>query len=445
MGLAALVLATAPGCGDDANDQKVAEGTGGSGFSSSGGAVVGGGGAFVGSGGAFVGSGGAFIGSGGAFIGSGGAFVGSGGVVIGSGGVVIGSGGVVIGSGGVVIGSGGVVIGSGGVVIGSGGTLLVGGGAGDAAGGQDVGVGGVTAENGGATTELGGAGGESNGGTASGGEATAGSPGTAGSSGGEGGGPTDTRSPGCGTPLERPDPRVQQTMQIGDATRYYLLDVPSNTDNQTPLSLIFALHGYDMNNVAVVGPFNFTSRSNGQAITVYPYGEGPPPGDVSHWGDHVLEATWAANEANYTYIQTLMADLQDRYCIDTSRVFITGFSMGGFFTNTMACAHNDWFRGFAPVSGGGPGSCADPDTKAAIMIHHGTADDIVEFSSGEDSRDFWIGQNGCNQTSASSYDNCETFDGCPDGKPVVFCIGGWKHSIEGVETQNIWSFFNSLP
>ena len=241
----------------------------------------------------------------------------------------------------------------------------------------------------------------------------------------------------------RPNPNQQQTMDIGGTTRYYLLDVPQNADNQTPLVLIFALHGYDMNNVAVVGLYNFTSRSNGQAITVLPQGEGPPPGDTSHWGDGVLQSTWNANQANYDYIQALMTDLGERYCIDTSRVFITGFSMGGFFTNSIACAHTDWFRGFAPVAGGGPNSCAN-DAAAAMIIQHGTADDIVGIESGEGSRDFWVEHNGCSQSSSSSFSGCQTYDDCPEGKPVVWCVGNYNHTIDGTAAANIWSFFSGL-
>ena len=182
-----------------------------------------------------------------------------------------------------------------------------------------------------------------------------------------------------------------------------------------------------------------------KAITVLPQGQGPPPGDTSHWGDNVLKSRWEANQANYDFIQSLKTDLEERYCVDTSRVFITGFSMGGFFTNAIACAHNDWFRGFAPVAGGGPTSCAGADTKSAIMIHHGTADDIVTIDSGEGSRDFWLEQNGCTQTSKSSFTGCVTYDGCPDGKPVVYCVGNWNHTISSTAAANIWSFFSGLP
>jgi poly(3-hydroxybutyrate) depolymerase len=252
------------------------------------------------------------------------------------------------------------------------------------------------------------------------------------------------RSPGCGKDLERPDPDVQQTIDIEGTTRYYLLDIPESADNETPHPLIFALHGYDMNNVAITGLYNFKLRSKNQAIAVYPQGDGPPPGDTAHWGDHVLESRWTADETNYTFIRTLMTDLEERLCIDKTRVFITGFSMGGMFTNALACAHNDWFRGFAPVEGGGPESCADTDAKPAVIIHQGTADTIVGPEMGEASRDFWVLQNGCEESTVSSYNGCVTYEGCQEGRPVVYCVGDWDHTIDSVAVSNIWTFFSGL-
>ncbi|MBN2575028.1 MAG: prolyl oligopeptidase family serine peptidase [Deltaproteobacteria bacterium] len=393
---------------------------------------------------------------------------GSGGVV-GSGGVA-GTGGTMTGAGGSETGVGGSQAGAGGTVAGSGGTrtrtggIAAGGRSGtggrSAAGGSSA-TGGSSVSTGGAgglggTTSLstqGGAGGGSipsrdagsTGGRGGGGSGTGGSGGGgAGTGGASAGGGSGTSSPGCGTPITRPNPKTQQTMNIGGTTRYYLLDVPSGADNQTPLMLIFALHGYDMNNVSVVGLYNFTSRSNGKAITVYPQGEGPAPGDTSHWGDNVLKSTWNGNEANYNFIQALMTDLEERFCIDTSRVFITGFSMGGMFTNGIACAHNDWFRGYAPVEGMGPGSCSNANAKPAVIIHQGTGDTLVTPSSGgEPTRDFWIKQNGCSQTNTSSFTGCKTYSECAE--PVVYCVGNWDHTINSTITGNVWSFFSGLP
>lgn len=254
--------------------------------------------------------------------------------------------------------------------------------------------------------------------------------------------PSGTRSSGCDTPISTlPNRKTQQTIDIGGTTRYYLLNVPTSADNKTALPLVFALHGYDMNNISVVDLYDFTAQSGNKAITVLPQGEGPDPGTTSHWGDGVLKSTWSANTANYTFLQTLMTTIESKYCVDKSRVFITGFSMGGMFTNSMACDHTDWFRAFAPVEGGG--SCTKASAQPAIMIHQGTADTLVTPASGESTRDGWVKQNACTQATTSVYTGCTSYTGCV--QPVIYCVGNWGHTVDRIAKANIWSFFSGLP
>jgi poly(3-hydroxybutyrate) depolymerase len=128
--------------------------------------------------------------------------------------------------------------------------------------------------------------------------------------------------------------------------------------------------------------------------------------------------------------------------VDTSRLYITGFGMGGMFTNTTACDHNDWFRGWAPVEGGGPNACAKGDAKPAVIIHQGTLDTIAKTSAGEGTRDFWTKQNGCNSTTTSIYTGCQSYGACD--APVIYCVGAWDHTVSGTARANIWKFFDSL-
>jgi polyhydroxybutyrate depolymerase len=424
--LIALSLVGIVGCSQ--NTSQPAQGTGGSG---SGGTI--GSGGTVGTGGATTGTGGATTGTGGVTTGTGGATAGTGGVTTGTGGATAGTGGVTTGTGGKTAGTGGSTTGSGGSAgrSGNGGASAVG-------GTSATGAGGATTGGDGGTTgsAQGGTGGSSGGRDAGslGGRDAGGSSATGGSGGG--GGP----SSGCGKTTAKPNRKTQQTMDIGGTTRYYLLNVPSNADPSTPLPLVFALHGYDMNNVALVDLYDFTAESGNKAITVLPQGEGPAPGNTSHWGDQVLKSTWTANTTNYDFIQTLRAYVEDNYCVDTSREYISGFSMGGMFTNSMACAHSDWFRGFAPVEGGG--SCTNANAQPPIIIHQGTADDIVKIDSGNATRDAWVKQNGCNQTATSVYTGCQSYEGCTE--PVIYCVGNWTHTVDRIARANIWKFFDSL-
>jgi len=271
---------------------------------------------------------------------------------------------------------------------------------------------------------------------------------------GTAGGRTDagTRSSGCGKPVTRPDRAVQQTMQVGGTTRYYLLDVPASVTNETPLTLIFALHGANMNNVSVVGLYNFGTRSNGQAITVYPQGDGDAPGTTSKWGTGIT-SRWTSNDTNFGYIEALITELESRYCIDPSRVFVTGFSMGGGFTNDLGCQRAKLLRAIAPVEGYGPGglaganqpTCGNPTGKVAVMITQGTDDTLVTPAMGQVSVDYWTGQNGCSKMTTSSFTGCVSYGGCADGIPVAYCTGKWGHTIQSDPvTGNIWAFFNGL-
>jgi len=326
----------------------------------------------------------------------------------------------------------------------SGGAVSAGG---SAAGGSPPSATGGVAGAGGAVGSVGGAGtggGAATGGSVSGGTGGASSGGSGSGGASTGGQSTGGPSAGCGTEFQNPPPDdEQQIVEIQGDSRYYLMDVPDGADNSEPLMLVFALHGFDMNNIAVVDLFNFTERSGGQAITVWPQGEGPHPGNVSHWGDGVLESTWSANAKNFEFLQRIMSDIGERYCIDQDRIFIAGFSMGGFFTNSIACEHPEWFRGFAPVAGGGPQNCGSSEP-VAIMVQHGTADMIVYPETGEGSRDFWLTNNGCGDASTVSLNNCAFYEGCPEQAPVAWCTGNYDHYIPSEVAENAWSFFSSL-
>lgn len=413
-------LGTVTGCSQDGGSGS---GSGGSGDAPG----TGGNGGSGGNSGMTTGSGGSPPGTG-----SGGAAAGSGGSPAGSGGATAGSGGAAAGTGGAA--STGGTNGSGGATAGSGGAAGRGGAPASGTGGA-TGGGAGSAPAGGASGAMGGRG--AAGGGRGGADASSGGAGGDGRGGSTGGAP----SAGCGKTTARPDRRTQQTISVGGTTRYYLLNVPSNAGS-TPLPLVFALHGYDMNNLSLVDLYDFTSQSGNKAITVLPQGEGPAPGNTSHWGDSVLKSTWTANAANYDFMQALKADIQDRFCVDTGRVYMTGFSMGGLFTNSMACEHVDWFRGFAPVEGGGPGSCANAAAKPAVIIHQGNNDTIAKPEAGQGTRDFWTMRNGCSATTTSIYTGCLSYGAC--AQPVLYCTGNWDHTVNSTARANVWKFFDSL-
>lgn len=272
-------------------------------------------------------------------------------------------------------------------------------------------------------------------------------------------------SPGCGSMTARPDPREQQTIQVGGLTRYYLMYVPENRDPERPLPLVFGIHGLNMNNVWAAhdeSGFQLIETTRDQAILIYPQGiradgRSDPPSSQSQWGD--ADSNWGGPPptadptriaADLAYFDALVEYATENYCIDLDRIFAMGFSQGGFMTNTLGCERPDVFRGLAPVAGWGPHasspSCSNASAAHAVIQVQGNTDGTVTPQLGQATRDFWRMRAGCSgDTVPSSWGpSCVEYQGCGAETPVVYCTHDGGHFVPGGSGERAWNFFQSL-
>jgi len=356
--------------------------------------------------------------------------------------------------------------------LGSGGALGTGGliGSGGAVGtGGAVGSGGVAASGGTASGGTVASGGQASGGaTGSGGAAASGgstSSGGVAATGGDTGSGGSTASAGCGKGTARPDPAVQQTIQVGNLTRYYLLYVPENADPNEPLPLIFGIHGLNMNNVWAAhddSGFQLIEATAGQAILVYPQGiqangQSNPPSSQSQWGD--ADSNWggpppSANadrlNADLAYFDAMLETVSDDYCIDPARIFAMGFSQGGFMSNALGCERASVFRALGTFAGWGPWNssptCPDGSAKQAVIQTQGDTDGTVTPSLGQSTRDFWLDRANCtNTTMPSAFGaGCVDYQGCDADSPNTYCTHGGDHFVPSGTGARAWDFFQSL-
>lgn len=116
------------------------------------------------------------------------------------------------------------------------------------------------------------------------------------------------------------------------------------------------------------------------------------------------------------FILALVDSVFANYNIESDNVFLSGFSMGGFMTHSMAIEHGDRFKAFVPVSGMLPKSLENttPTQRVKIMYIHGTADNVVSYDgttsviasmpnllvglSAEETVNYWVNNNGANTT-----------------------------------------------
>jgi polyhydroxybutyrate depolymerase len=174
------------------------------------------------------------------------------------------------------------------------------------------------------------------------------------------------------------------------------------------------------------------------------------------------------NTPEVPYFYALLADVESKYCIEKSKVYVGGYSSGGWETYTLGCAAAEVIAGIVPVNGGlrnhrpsctGPipalmvAGAADTDNPVGPLVMdmaYAPANlsaatvnqDIASLDSNgtAPARDAILARNGCVGTATAQYDPafplCVKYTGCPANAPVVWCsVTGAGHqspSYQGV-------------
>lgn len=163
------------------------------------------------------------------------------------------------------------------------------------------------------------------------------------------------------------------------------------------------------------------------------------------------------------FIHDLIDKMEQEYTINSSRIYVAGFSIGGVMSYSLGAYLSDTFAAIAPVAAtiGYRGSEDDPfyyiptpTNPVSVIAFHGTNDssDIPYngslFSiSVNESISFWVEHNGCNHipeinTSASGKIIRRTYTNWKNGTEVLlYTTVGGDHWWPG----NHWNFALSAP
>ena len=76
-------------------------------------------------------------------------------------------------------------------------------------------------------------------------------------------------------------------------------------------------------------------------------------------------------------LSALLDDIVKNHRVDKDRVYLTGLSMGGYGTWSLAAAHPEKFAAIAPICGGGNPRDAAKLAKLPIWVFHGAKDSTV--------------------------------------------------------------------
>lgn len=80
-------------------------------------------------------------------------------------------------------------------------------------------------------------------------------------------------------------------------------------------------------------------------------------------------------------VESALEEVLSKYRIDRSRVYVVGFSRGGFGAWAMAEQFPETFAAVVPIAGGGNRHYLNrTNQKAAFWVFHGTNDDVIPLS-----------------------------------------------------------------
>jgi len=157
--------------------------------------------------------------------------------------------------------------------------------------------------------------------------------------------------------------------KIVNYTRY-LLYVPQQKPPSGKYPLLLFLHGSaergsDLNLLKRTGPFIFADTAkNFPFILVAPQCDPDRDWDTQN-------------------LLTLIDSLESRLDIDKSKIYVTGYSMGGFGTWKLAQAAPLRFAAIAPICGGGDSSRICAIRNMSVWAFHGEKDNAVPYVESE--------------------------------------------------------------
>ncbi len=167
--------------------------------------------------------------------------------------------------------------------------------------------------------------------------------------------------------------------------RPFYLRLPAHHDPARPAPLLLLLHPfYPGDGERAVQMYDLAPLADARGLIV-----AAPTGTMGSRGMRF----WNASDAccagddpapdDVAYLTAVVKRVRELHRVDEKRVFVLGYSNGGFMAHRLACDAADTFAGAVSLAGAAaqrPG-CA-PARPLALLEIHGDADDIVPYAGG---------------------------------------------------------------
>lgn len=176
-------------------------------------------------------------------------------------------------------------------------------------------------------------------------------------------------------------------VKIGDDYRSVQLHVPAGHDGETPLPLVFNLHGTGgsaerqelLSGMSALADQEQFMVAGGMAVF-------KPHGPVT-W-NAVLDPNGVSD---IDYIVAAIEAVNRIVPVDAKRIFATGMSGGGRMSSRIACELSTSIAAVAPVAGVQFGANCNPVRPIPLITFHGLNDEVNTYSGKDAERNpFWV-------------------------------------------------------
>ena len=169
------------------------------------------------------------------------------------------------------------------------------------------------------------------------------------------------------------------------AARPYKLAVPEGLSTDEPSPLVLFLHGYGANARIMESALGVGTVARSRHV-IYALPEGTRDAhNMKFWNASDACCDFdAANTDDVAYLSAVIADAMSRQKIDVRRVYVVGYSNGGFMAHRLACELSGTIAGIASIAGAAwkDSSKCTPTHPVTVLQVHGDADKIVRYRGG---------------------------------------------------------------
>jgi len=210
----------------------------------------------------------------------------------------------------------------------------------------------------------------------------------------------------------------------------YNLRTPSNykSDIAHPLIVVFAPAG---------------TSANKSERHVHLTKEATDAGYIIAYADNIRLSLSAIEK-----LSSIPQDIQQKWCVDPSRIYYTGHSDGGTITNALTFLPTSKFKptAIAPSAAGMDGEslkeyeCPPP---LPVMVFHNTDDSHFE-GFGKQAADWWANCNQCNsELNKADSNGCRSYKDCPTSAETFYCESPGSHAKWPNKNNSLINFFNN--